>query len=123
MPDGVDYEEDVMRRFFLCGLLALAGGVAWGQAPMPTDLQPIEDGAPTLETAGDAEFEPEVTIRREGTTQFREHRINGRLYKVQVVPEVGPSYYLIDHRGNGEWTRIEPTGDHLIIPQWVILRF
>lgn len=114
-----------MRQAAFCWsiLLALLSGTALAQQETtPKDLQPIEDGAPILGEAGDAALEPEVTIRREGGTQFKEHRINGRLYKVQVIPDVGPPYYLMDMVGNGEWTRIDST-EHLIVPQWVILRF
>ena len=110
-----------MRRLSFLILLSGISLAVFAQDKKPADLQPIEDGAPVL-SAGDAAVEPEVTIRREGARQFREFRVNGRLYKLEVIPDSGPSYVLIDPRGDGQWMRIS-SHDPLIVPQWVLFRF
>jgi len=112
-----------MKRQFIAFLftLLLTGLFAHAQNTQPAGLQPVEDGAPVL-SAGDAAFEPEVTIRREGINQFREFRVNGRLYKVEVKPDNGPAYVLMDMKGDGQWMKIE-SYDPLLVPQWVLIRF
>ncbi|MDG1692142.1 MAG: DUF2782 domain-containing protein [Methylophilaceae bacterium] len=37
------------------------------------------------------EYEPEITIRKEGTKRIEEHRVNGNLYYIKVTPEDIPS--------------------------------
>ena len=112
-----------MRRFAFILFFMLAGTAltAFAQNQQPANLQPIEDGAPVL-SAGDAALEPEVTIRREGTNQIREFRINGRLYKMEIQPENAPAYVLVDPRGEGQWMKID-SNEPLIVPQWVLIRF
>ncbi|GMQ77180.1 MAG: hypothetical protein BMS9Abin01_2501 [Gammaproteobacteria bacterium] len=51
-----------------------------------------------------------------------EHRINGRLYMIKVIPAKGPPYYLIDTEGNGEFIRSE-LAQETTPPLWVIKRF
>ena len=112
-----------MKRLSLTALLLLTSVSlsAFAQNQQPKDLQPIEDGAPVL-SAGEAAYEPEVTIRREGTNQVKEFRINGRLYKMEIKPDNMPAYVLVDLRGDGQWMRID-SHTPLSVPQWVILRF
>ncbi|MDR1709762.1 MAG: DUF2782 domain-containing protein, partial [Candidatus Accumulibacter sp.] len=51
----------------------------------------------------DDSIEPEITIRRGETHTLEEYRINGRLYKVRVIPTHGVPYILIDPRGDGSF--------------------
>tara|TARA_B100000768_G_scaffold152818_1_gene148695 strand:+ start:383 stop:718 length:336 start_codon:yes stop_codon:yes gene_type:complete len=65
------------------------------------------------------EYEPEITIRKEGTKRIEEHRVNGNLYYIKVTPEGFPSYYLVRETEGGDWIRqydLKP----LVVPQWVI---
>jgi hypothetical protein len=68
--------------------------------------------------------EPQVTIlQREGET-VEEYRVNGRLYKIRVIPLRGEPYILIDHRGDGSFVPQEGPGTPgLSVPQWVIGTF
>lgn len=79
----------------------------------PPALAPVDDG-----------LEPQVTIRqREGGT-IEEYRVNGKLYKIRVIPTRGEPYILIDQRGDGSFVPQEGPGTPgLSIPQWVIGTF
>ena len=85
------------------------------QAPVP----PPAEGDAVEGLAGAEEFEPEVTIvRREGEL-LEEYRINGRLYKVKVTPEVGPPYYLLYPQGEAGPPVRRDIGE-LQTPFWII---
>lgn len=82
-------------------------------APAPPDLpDPVESGQA---------LEPEVTIIRQEDATITEYRVNGNLYKVKVVPFVGPAYYLVDMDGDGEMERrTNDINQDIIVPQWVL---
>ena len=68
--------------------------------------------------------EPDVTIRQEGDRTVEEYRVNGKLYKIRVIPLRGEPYILIDQRGDGSFVPQEGPGTPgLSIPQWVIGTF
>ncbi|MCA1768665.1 MAG: DUF2782 domain-containing protein [Halomonas sp.] len=68
-----------------------------------------------------ADLEPDITIRQEEDRTIREYRINGELYAIEIRPSTGPSYYLVDHDGDGNFERQD--GDRLAVPQWILRRF
>jgi hypothetical protein len=114
-----------MRRYLLAVLLALACAAhAHAQAPKPPELQPIpEPPPPPPGVALDPTLEPEVTIVKRGIDTVEEYRIAGRLYMMKVIPPSGKPYYLIDHRGDGTFTRQESFDFGLRVPMWVIHSF
>lgn len=63
---------------------------------------------------------PEVTIRNRGKKRIEEYRINGRLYMIKITPQVGPSYYLIDEKGGGQFVRRDGFDRGFVVPSWVI---
>lgn len=70
----------------------------------------------------DPALEPQVTIRKRGEDTVEEFRINGKLYMMKVTP-VGSTtpYYLIDHLGDGNFTRDDLSrGTGTRPPMWVI---
>ncbi|MEQ6916508.1 DUF2782 domain-containing protein [Halomonas aquatica] len=69
----------------------------------------------------DSDLEPDITIRQEEDRMIREYRVNGELYAIEIRPSAGPSYYLVDHDGDGDFERRE--GDQIAIPQWVLKTF
>ncbi|MDR2165728.1 MAG: DUF2782 domain-containing protein [Zoogloeaceae bacterium] len=82
--------------------------------PPPPEIQAMEeDGAPP----------PAVTIRETERGTETEYRVNGRLYKVQIVPETGAPYYLLDKDGDGimEFHSLNDPGPS--VPMWVIGTF
>lgn len=89
-----------MQRFVLLCIL-LASFVCQAEqsppeispAPEPPDLpMPVESG----ET-----LEPDITIIRRGDKTIQEYRLNGKIYKVKIIPDIGPAYYMIDPDGDG----------------------
>lgn len=92
-------------------------------ADRPKDLQPLPE--PPAPPAGmqDDSLEPQVTILKRGEEQVEEFRLNGRLYMLKVTPPHGVSYYLIDQRGDGQFSRQEGLDSGVRVPQWVLMRF
>lgn len=101
--------------------------------PPPTITQPVtttdstekstdaQSSSTTTEEDESSVIDEEVTIIKKDKQTIEEHRINGRLYMVKVIPDVGPAYYLIDTDGDGflETSRYALRGN-FAIPQWVI---
>ena len=85
---------------------------------------PVPDARPPALIPLDDSIEPQVTIRqREGAT-VEEYRVNGRLYKIRVIPLRGEPYILVDQRGDGSFAPQEGPGTPgLSLPQWVIGTF
>ncbi|WP_086830704.1 DUF2782 domain-containing protein [Halomonas aestuarii] len=68
-----------------------------------------------------SDLEPDITIRQEDDRMIREYRVNGELYAIEIRPSAGPSYYLVDHDGDGDFERRE--GDRIAVPEWVLKTF
>ncbi|MBB3192029.1 DUF2782 domain-containing protein [Halomonas cerina] len=68
-----------------------------------------------------ADVTPDITIRQEDDRTIREYRVNGELYAIEIQPAVGPSYYLVDHDGDGDFTRHQ--SERIAVPEWVLKRF
>lgn len=68
-----------------------------------------------------SDLEPDITIRQEEDRTIREYRVNGELYAIEIRPSSGPSYYLVDHDGDGNFERQE--GDRIAVPQWILRSF
>lgn len=66
-------------------------------------------------------LEPDITIRQEEERIIREYRVNGELYAIEIRPAAGPSYYLVDRDGDGNFERQE--GDRIAAPEWVLKTF
>lgn len=81
--------------------------------PSPPELpEPVESGEP---------LKPEITIIRKGKQTIQEYRINGQLYMVKIIPDIGPPYYLVDTDGDGNMdVRRSDLMDDIRVPQWVI---
>jgi hypothetical protein len=55
---------------------------------------------------------------------IEEYRVGGKLFKIKVTPKIGKPYYLIDERGDGQFSRQDgPDASNMRPPQWVIHRF
>lgn len=107
--------------------LSVAGGMALAQKAVPPGLQPLPEPPPPpplpTENAEPAVEEPVVTIVKRGEDTVEEYRINGQLYMMKVTPPRGASFYLIDRRGDGVFTRQESLDSGLRPPMWVLFRF
>jgi hypothetical protein len=76
----------------------------------PAGVEAVEEPTP----------EPEVTIvEREKDTVY-EYRVNGRVYMIKVVPQVGPPYYFLDQDGDGNMETRATDYTLIRVPQWVL---
>ena len=71
------------------------------------------------------DFEPgtsgsEIVIRPGEDVVYYEYRVNGEIREIKVVPDIGPSYYLVPADGGG-WIREGETS--LLVPSWVLFRW
>ena len=115
-------------RTILLVLLAVVALEAAAQStarPRPPGTMPLDEPPPPpaiVET--DPALEPQVTIRTEGNQTIQEYRIRGKLYMQRVTPRHGRPYILMDHKGDGTFTRQDNTLDSGVrVPQWVLLEF
>ncbi|MCC6531398.1 MAG: DUF2782 domain-containing protein [Burkholderiales bacterium] len=113
-----------MRKILLAVVLSLACA-SWAQTPArPPNLQPIpEPPAPPPGMELDPALEPQVTIIKRGIDTVEEYRIGGRLYMMRVIPPHGVPYFLIDHRGDGTFSRQDSFDSGTRVPMWVIRSF
>lgn len=93
----------------------------------PKNLEPLPESAvpapaPSL-PFDDPSLEPEVTIRERGGEKIEEYRLAGRLYAIKITPKHGVPYYLIDIKGDGNFSRYDGPGESLQVPLWVIHEF
>lgn len=112
-----------MRRLLAVLLLCLTLP-AFAQSKAPKDLQPLADIPPPPPAIGlDQPLEPQITIIKRGEDTVQEYRIGGKLYMLKVTPPHGVAYYLIDNRGDGQFSRQESLDSGVRVPLWVIGTF
>ena len=63
---------------------------------------------------------PEIRIEQDDDATYYEHRVNGVLTEIKVVPNVGPSYYLVPGDGDG-WIKEERST--VLVPKWVLFEW
>ena len=106
-----------MRHLLPVILLAALPVLAQQQNAQP--LPAVPPPPPGME-AFDAALEPQVTIVKTETETREEFRQNGRLYMVKVTPTVGPAYYLVDQRGDGNFVQSDAVGPMVRPPMWIL---
>ncbi|MES2353311.1 MAG: DUF2782 domain-containing protein [Pseudomonadota bacterium] len=114
-----------MRRLLLLTLLTVCvtAYAQESQPSKPSNLQPLPDAPPPPTIQSDPGLEPQVTITQKNGAKVEEYRMRGKLYAMKVTPAVGPAYYLIDERGDGQFIRRDNMDTGLRVPNWVILTF
>jgi hypothetical protein len=91
---------------------------AGNEAPPPPKLEPLP------EIAGDADLEPQVTIRRRDNGEtVEEARIHGRIVWIKVTPGHGRPYYLIPSLTGNTYVRRDSLDSGLSVPMWVLFTF
>ncbi len=116
-----------MRILIAAILLAvvLPSAAQTGARPRPAGTTPLDEPPPPppmIQT--DPALEPQVTVRTEGEQTIQEYRIKGKLYMQRITPKHGPAYILMDHRGDGTFSKLDHTIDSQVrVPQWVLLEF
>lgn len=105
-------------------LLGCLAGVAFAADAPPPVLQPLPPPPALDANSADTDLEPQITITRKKDVVIEEYRVGGKLFKIKVTPKVGKPYYLIDERGDGQFSRQDgPDASNLRPPQWVIHQF
>ena len=123
------FKESTAMRPPLAVIAALAFCIATGALaqsqprPLPPGSKPLEEPPPPPVVEADPSLEPQVTIRKEPDRTVTEYRIKGKLYMMKVTPASGPAYILMDHRGDGSFSRLDNLDTGLRVPQWVLLEF
>ena len=111
-------------RFLSLLLLSGFSISALAADPLPGNLEPLpRPPVFTPEPEPSGSDESEITIIKQTELTVEEYRSGGRLYMIKVTPKIGPSYYLVDDRGDGKFARQESHDSGLRPPQWVIHRF
>jgi len=88
--------------------------------PLPEEEAITKSSAPSPEEL----LEPEVTIVDRTEGRVEEYRMEGHLYMVKIVPQVGPAYYLIDTDGDGNLeTRRDALDPNISVPMWVLFQW
>lgn len=81
----------------------------------PVIPEPLMDGQ---------SIEPEINIIQKQDRTIQEYRMNGKLYMIKVVPEVGLPYFLMDTDGDGSLDTTQHELDSgLLIPSWILLEW
>jgi len=103
------------HHFLFCLLVFSSAAMAVDDAvPEVPDMPlPVQDGEP---------MESDITITRKGNKTIHEYRVNGKVYKIKIIPDVGPAYYFIDPDGDGEMEEVSESDldKGLKINQWTI---
>ena len=86
---------------------------------------PLPPASPTKmpETMAEIESKAQVSKRVEGDQTIEEYRVNGKVFMTRVTPKHGRPYVMIDHRGDGTFTRMDTLEPGMRVPQWVIFEF
>ena len=108
-----------MRRLII--LATFLPGLAFAESP-PSEIPSPEIPDPPLPVESGETLEPDITIIRRGTKTIHEYRMDGKLYKVKIVPDIGPAYYMIDSDGDGEMEEVRNSDleKGLNVQQWQI---
>jgi hypothetical protein len=116
-----------MRILIAAILLAVAlpAAAQSGARPRPPGTMPLDEVPPPPPMVqSDPALEPQVTVRTEGDQTVQEYRVKNKLYMQRVKPKNGPAYILMDHRGDGTFTKLDHTIDSQVrVPQWVLAEF
>ncbi len=114
-------------RIVLAALLAPPAFAAFAQStprPRPPGTVPLEEPPPPPPIVeADPALEPQITLRTEEGQTVQEYRIKGKLYMMRVTPRHGRPYVLIDHRGDGTFTKQGDLDSGVRVPQWVLREF
>lgn len=76
---------------------------------------------PTGKSRDDFLRDHKVTTRKTDAETVVEHRLLGKLYKMEVKPASGPAYHLIDEKGDGKFVRMGEIDTKISVPMWVLL--
>jgi hypothetical protein len=105
-----------MRRLLLL-FLFITFSITVQAQQRPPKLEPLPEPPPPPPMPVDA---PAVRIPVQEGDQVEEVRQGGRVVMLKVTPAKGPTYYLVDTTGNGNWMRRDSLDDGVRVPMWPI---
>jgi hypothetical protein len=105
-----------MRRLLLVGIFLIS--IAHAQS-RPPKLEPLPEPPPPPPLPSLLD-EPAVRIPVQKEDRIEEVREGGRVVMLKVTPPNGPTYYLVDTTGNGNWMRRDSLDDGVRVPMWPI---
>jgi len=107
-----------MRRLVLVGFFIMSTVHAQSRPPKlePLPEPPPPPPLPELD-------QPAVRIPVQKEDKVEAIREGGRVVMLKVTPPNGPTYYLIDTTGNGNWMRRDSLDDGVRVPMWPIHQF
>jgi hypothetical protein len=108
-----------MRRLLLVGIFLIATAHAQNRPPK---LEPLPEPPPPPPLPSLLD-EPAVRIPVQKEDRIEEVREGGRVVMLKVTPPNGPTYYLVDTTGNGNWMRRDALDDGVRVPMWPIHTF
>jgi hypothetical protein len=108
-----------MRRLLLVGIFLIATAHAQNRPPK---LEPLPEAPPPPPLPSLLD-EPAVRIPVQTEDRIEEVREGGRVVMLKVTPPNGPTYYLVDTAGNGNWMRRDSLDDGVRVPMWPINTF
>jgi hypothetical protein len=108
-----------MRRLLLVGIFLIS--IAHAQS-RPPKLDPLPEAPPPPPLPSLLD-EPAVRIPVQKEDRIEEVREGGRVVMLKVTPPNGPTYYLVDTTGNGNWMRRDALDDGVRVPMWPIHTF
>ena len=118
-----------MRALFLALLATLAFDAAAQSTSRarPSGTIPLEEPPPMpAAVPADTALESQMNVRtNDNGDSVQEYRVQGKVYMQRVTPRGGGRpYVLMDHRGDGTFTRQDNTLDSGVrVPQWVLAEF
>ena len=105
-------------------LFAFMGVTSTLAQTRPPNLQPVPEPPPPPKGYElDGSLEPQISTIKRGEDIVEEYRLGGRLYMMKITPSHGIPYYLVDHRGDGQFARQTTHDTGLRPPMWVIHSF
>jgi hypothetical protein len=108
-----------MRRLLLVGIFLISIAHAQNRPPK---LEPLPEAPPPPPLPSLLD-EPAVRIPVQKEDRIEEVREGGRVVMLKVTPPNGPTYYLVDTTGNGNWMRRDSLDDGVRVPMWPIHTF
>ena len=113
-----------MRRLLLVGIFLISTAlISTAHAQnRPPKLEPLPEPPPPPPLPSLLD-EPAVRIPVQTEDRIEEVREAGRVVMLKVTPPNGPTYYLVDTTGNGNWMRRDALDDGVRVPMWPIHTF
>lgn len=107
-----------MRKFFVAVVLSFP--LIASAADRPADLQALPEAPPPPNGLKGDETEPQITIKKRGEDKIEEYSVHGKVYMIKVTPSKGKPYYMVDSRGDGQFSRQDNLDSGVRPPMWVI---